>query len=166
MSEFKLLLDVDGVLNASKAGWSRAPKSGYAFALGQSWRMRWEPEVMKQITALHKHPSVEVLWATTWVEHTEQLERLFRLPALLSAASKSMDWSQKAEAALRYARQGFKVIWVDDEAIPSSGPVHEELLNLGALFVVPKSNKGLQPAHFELINAFVTKTLDSIPRLD
>ena len=71
---FTLLLDVDGVLNANKAGWSRAPKRGLAHAEGVSWTMRWEPKVIDRIAELNRRPDLEVIWATTWVGYTDGLE--------------------------------------------------------------------------------------------
>lgn len=144
------LLDVDGVINASKAGWSAAPNSGWAFANGNSWRMRWSPQLMERIRKVHQQPSVTILWATTWVGHTDQLERLFKLPALLSAGPTGMDVVDKQTAALEILESGRRLIWTDDEAIPLtwfSG--HDRLL------IRPKPNRGLRPEHLDLIDNFV-----------
>lgn len=150
-----ILLDVDGVLNASKAGWSRAPSKGWAYASGQSWKMQYEPQVMAKLRALHSDPAVRILWATTWVGDTDQLEYLFKLPALLSAGATSMSISDKQKAALEVARAGDKVIWIDDQAIPLSGAIYEELILADALLIRPASNRGLRPEHFDKIDAFV-----------
>ncbi|KUL32677.1 hypothetical protein [Actinoplanes awajinensis] len=37
------LLDVDGVLNANRPGWSAAPRRGMAYAGGTGFLMRWAP---------------------------------------------------------------------------------------------------------------------------
>jgi phosphoglycolate phosphatase-like HAD superfamily hydrolase len=154
----KILLDVDGVLNASNSGWSRAPKSGNAFADGNSWRMRWEPEVMDRITKLNNTPNIEVLWATTWVGHTRQLENLFKLPALLSAGSRAMSIDDKQTAALEIITTSTdRLIWIDDQAIPLSGDLYDQLIKEygRVLLIRPASSRGLRPEHFDQIDKFV-----------
>jgi hypothetical protein len=155
MIQFKLLLDFDGVLNASKAGWSRAPVTRYVRYNYEFVKVRWEPQVIEKLVVLNSHPAVEVLWATTWVGNTDQLEDLLRLPALRSAAPRSMEWDDKGRAAVDFVRQGYKVIWVDDEAIPGYGPTYDELVAHDALLVRPRSSRGLRPEHFDEIWNYV-----------
>ena len=154
---FTLLLDVDGVLNASKAGWSRAPKRGFAHAEGVSWTMRWEPKVIDKIAELNRRPDLEVIWATTWVGHTDGLERLFGLPHLLSAGSRAMSVEDKQQAALNVlAYPQAKLIWVDDVAIPTSGDLYDKLTQDGrSLLIAPNPSRGLRPGDFDKIDAFV-----------
>lgn len=144
------LLDVDGVINASKAGWSAPPYSGWAYANSDSWRMRWSPQLIERIRKVHNTGRVEILWATTWVGYTAQLERLFKLPALLSAGAMSMSVEDKQTAALEVLDSGRRLIWTDDEAIPYSWfSDHDRLL------IRPRSNRGLRPEHLDLIDNFV-----------
>lgn len=152
------LLDVDGVLNASKAGWSAAPKTGYAYANGESWKMRWSPALMARIHNVHNTGLVEILWATTWVGHTDQLERLFRLPAFNSARPQSMSTPYKRMAAEDVVDSGRKLIWTDDEAIPSAGAVHFKLVAHSSLLIAPKPNKGLRSEHLDEIDKFVIES--------
>lgn len=153
-----VLLDVDGVLNASRAGWSRAPRKGYAYAEGTAWKMQWEPEVMAKLRALNNNPSVRVLWATTWVGHTDQLEKLFRLPALLSAGATSMSHLDKLAAAMEVLHSGDKLVWIDDEAIPPTGKIYDWVAEDKALLLSPKSSRGLRPEDFDKIDAFVLRS--------
>jgi hypothetical protein len=150
-----ILLDVDGVLNAPKAGWSRAPSKGWAYAQGQSWKMQYEPQVMAKLRALNSQPAVRILWATTWVGDTEQLEYLFKLPALLSAGLTSMSISDKQKAAAEVVASGDDLIWIDDQAIPLSGELWEKLISAKALLIRPKPSRGLRPEDFDKIDAFV-----------
>jgi hypothetical protein len=150
-----ILLDVDGVLNAPKAGWSRAPSKGWAYAQGRSWKMQYEPQVMAKLRALNSNPVVRVLWATTWVGDTDQLEQLFKLPALLSAGATSMSIRDKQDAAREIVRSGEQLIWIDDEAIPLGGELWTELLEAKALLIRPASSRGLRPEDFDKIDAFV-----------
>lgn len=154
-----ILLDVDGVLNASKAGWSRAPKRGYAYAQGQSWKMCWEPQVIRKLHALYKHPAVTILWATTWVGDTDGLERLFGLPHFNSAASTSMNISAKRDAAEILVDLGHDVIWIDDEAIPLDGALLSKLIRSEALLIRPHPGRGLRPSHFDEIDNYLADRL-------
>jgi hypothetical protein len=154
---FTFLLDVDGVLNANKAGWSRAPRKGLAHAEGISWTMRWEPKAIDKIAELNRRPDLEVIWATTWVGHTDGLERLFGLPALLSAGSRAMSVEDKQQAALNVlADPKAKLIWADDVAVPDSGELYDKLTQDGrSLLIKPHPTRGLRPEDFDKIDAFV-----------
>lgn len=152
-----MLLDVDGVLNASRAGWSRAPRSGYAYANNQAWKMRWEPEVMSRLAVLNRREDLKVYWATTWVGHTPQLEGLFKLPGFALAAPTTMDPSMKLAAALKVVRSNDKLIWVDDEAIPYRGEDYKELMSNDALLISPHPSRGLRLGHFEQIENYLDR---------
>jgi hypothetical protein len=48
------------------------------------------------------------------------------------------------------------LIWTDDVAIPTSGPVRDELTAAGrALLIAPIPSRGLQPEDLEAIDAFL-----------
>lgn len=151
------LLDIDGVINASKAGWSAAPKSGYAYADGNAWKMRWSPQLIERIHRVHNTGLVEILWATTWVGHTDGLERLFRLPAFNSARLESMSVPYKRLAAEDVVDSGRKLIWTDDEAIPSAGAVHFKLVAHDSLLIAPKPSKGLRSTDLDEIDRYVLR---------
>lgn len=151
------LLDVDGVINASKAGWSAAPKSGYAYANEQSWKMRWSPQLISRIIKVHNTGLVDILWATTWVGDTDGLERLFGLPAFNSARSTSMSVPHKRLAAEDVVDSGRKLIWTDDQAIPHAGSLHFKLTAFDSLLIAPKPNRGLRPEHLDEIDSYVLK---------
>ena len=50
-----LLLDVDGCINANKAGWSRAPRSKQVWSPSdrREYRIRWEPKLVSEIRRIH-----------------------------------------------------------------------------------------------------------------
>ncbi len=150
-------LDVDGVINASRAGWSAAPKSGWAYANGQQWRMRWSPQLIQRIIEVHNTGSVEIKWATTWVGYTDQLQKLFRLPDLISAGSESMSVSMKRQAAEDVVDSGRKLIWTDDVAVPIEGALLFKLEAFNSLLIRPKSNRGLRPEHLDMIDEYVLR---------
>ncbi len=126
-----------------------------AYYKGTGWPVKWSPALMARIRSIHLSGSVEILWATSWCGYTDQLERLFRLPALDSVYSMSMDNETKLAAAENVVESGRKLIWTDDEAIPFQGPVYDKLMYHGSLLIAPKPNKGLRPEHLDQIDNFM-----------
>lgn len=155
------LLDIDGVINASKAGWSSAPFSGNAYYKGHSYRMRWAPQLIQRIIKVHQTGAVEILWATSWCGYTDQLEQLFKLPALGSAYSMRMYGDMKESAALEVIASGNRLIWTDDEFVPTSGQLYDTLTaNGNGLLIRPKANRGLRPEHLDQIDSFVLGSIN------
>ena len=154
------LLDVDGVLNANRPGWGAAPRYRMAYIRGEGWRIRWAPKLMARIRQLAT--DVEIQWATTWIGATAQLETMFELPHFASAYSAPAPRyagfgpshaSLKLDAAARALTEGRRLIWTDDDAIPPPWLAREDL-GARALFIAPKPNRGLQPAHLDAIEEF------------
>lgn len=158
------LLDVDGVINASRPGWGGAPRSGTAYSGVNAYRMRWAPALLDCIRALHRAGSVEIRWCSTWCAEIEQVERLLALPRLTRAWSDHLSADAAATAKLAAARdvltRGRRLIWTDDVEVPTSGPVHDELTRGGrALLIAPSPNRGLQPEHMDVIEAFISTSM-------
>jgi hypothetical protein len=158
------LLDVDGVLNVARPGWGRPPRQGRAVALGVSYQLRWAPGLVDRIVRLHKSGTVEVRWATTWVDHIGEIERLLRLPAFppaftgLGAAPFATAPDAKLAVALGVVEfEQRPLIWTDDDSIPTSGPILERLAvsGLPVLLVAPDPLHGLQPEHLRAIEEFL-----------
>lgn len=120
--------------------------------------MRWAPQLIARMRGLMlTHPSLRIVWATSWCGATEQLEQLFKLPALSSAASTRMEGSHKYKAALDVVNSGNKLIWTDDEFVPEFGPWYDELTKYNSsLLIRPKPNKGLRPEHLDNIERFLS----------
>jgi hypothetical protein len=150
------LLDVDGVINVRKPGWHAAPHHGRAFAEGTAWPMRWAPALTARIRRLHSSGVVEVRWCSTWCAWSDQLERLFRLPALACAFTTTVDApAAKLAAARAVLAGGDHLIWTDDDEVPAGGPLLDELTATGrALLIRPDARRGLTPAHLDEIEAF------------
>jgi hypothetical protein len=144
------LLDFDGVINASKAGWSAQPFSGSVYANGNSWRIRWSPQLVQRISRVHKLEHVRIMWASSWCGHTSRLEQLIKLPPLLSAASTQMSNGSKLRAAQQVLDDGARLVWTDDEAIPLEWHSTED-----KLLIRPRASRGLRPEHLDLIDKFV-----------
>ena len=75
------LLDVDGVLNASRAGWGGPPRRAQVLADGECWKLHWAVEVVNFVRDAQLRGLAEVRWATTWVPWAATLEALWELPA-------------------------------------------------------------------------------------
>jgi hypothetical protein len=152
-----LLLDVDGVLNASRAGWSAPPRSGWATSNDVWYRMRWEPRLMVRLRLLLDAGSLEIRWATSWVGDTDRLEVLFDLPHLPSAWDPATPVpnidAAKRGAATTLAAAGRRVIWVDDEAFVGWDG-RAGLEDAGHLLIAPRSGRGLRPEDMDRIEEF------------
>ncbi|MGW0434126.1 hypothetical protein ACWDV4_16500 [Micromonospora sp. NPDC003197] len=159
------LLDVDGVVNAPRPGWSAAPHRAKVWSPTDRYEyvLRWAPALVERIRALHLARTVEVRWCTTWCPDADQLERLWRFPPLDRALPEcpvpkgEHNWPLKLDAARRVLASGRRLIWTDDEAIPVDGPARDELTSDGrALLVAPSSRHGLQPDDLTAIEVFLT----------
>jgi hypothetical protein len=157
------LLDVDGVVNANKPGWSAAPRQSNAYADGQSHRMRWAPALVDRIRSLHRSGTVEVRWCTTWCPWADQLERMLALPPLVRTLTAEQVVSPRVSlpAKLAVALEVMLVerrplIWTDDEAVPQGGPNRDllEAAGMPMLLVAPRMSRGLQRADLDAIEAF------------
>ncbi len=99
---------------------------------------------------------MRIVWATSWCGYTTQLEQLFKLPALPSAASTRMEGSDKYRAALKVVESGKKLIWTDDEFTPDFGPWYDELTKFNSsLLIRPSPRRGLRSTDLDLIDSFV-----------
>lgn len=161
------LLDVDGVLNAHRPGWGGSFAEGAARAGGGQFWIRWSPELVRRLVAIHGTGTVEVRWATTWVPWIVEIEHLLGLP------SWSVAWDGPHEGAgtpavptpLRKVRTALQVvelerrplIWTDDDAIPTRGPEHARIVtaDVPCLLIRPASRAGLQPTDLDAIEAFL-----------
>jgi hypothetical protein len=153
------LLDVDGVINASKAGWSAMPSRTNISDGAREYRISWAPALLDRIRSLNSSGAAEIRWCTTWCPWADQLERLFRLPTLARALTGEIPRGGgnelKLAAALRVLAEGRRLIWTDDTAIPQSGPAYDALTESGrALLIAPSPRRGLRPEHMDAIEAF------------
>jgi len=155
------LLDVDGVLNASRAGWGGPPTSRSIVAFDTTWRMRFSPSLIAGIRGLAAAPLVEIRWATTWAGHIPDLSRVFALPEFAPAfpmpdgrPTQDLIAPLKLAAALAVVESGRRLIWTDDDAIPDAGPDRDRLDAAGALLIAPKPSRGLRPEHLDAIAAY------------
>lgn len=157
------LLDVDGVLNATKPGWGAAPLTRTVYADAVAFHMRFAPALLRRLRELHHAGAVEVRWATTWVDHIDQITGLMGLPSWQCAFT--LAGTGRDAAAAKYAAamdvvqtERRRLIWTDDEAIPADGThAHRRLTAAGpsVLLIRPAANRGLRPEHLDRIEAFL-----------
>ncbi len=167
------LLDVDGVLNADRPGWSAAPRSRKltvpyveprtGFTTFQTFRLRWAPMLITRIKQLHAAGRAELRWCTTWCPEADQLERLWGFPPLARAWTEDLYGFRAVEAKRAAAREvlaaGRRLIWTDDDAFPRTGELVDELTAGGrALLIKPDGRRGLQPADMDDIETFTGAT--------
>ncbi len=156
------LLDVDGVLNVRQPGWSAAPfhATVYSHYDRNEYRLRWAPALLDRVRAVHRQRAAEIRWCTTWCPEIDTIEHALSLPSFPSALPTGgplpkglKTWALKIEAARAVLRSGRRLIWTDDE-IPSSGPLHDDLEQAGALTICTSEKRGLQPEDMNLIEAY------------
>lgn len=156
------LLDVDGVINASRPAWGVQPASRVVAGIGGDFKIRWARELATRIVRLHRSGVVEVRWCTSWCPVADRLEMLFGFPSfermLTLEDTKTVPalTAAKQREALRVVSSGRSLVWTDDEAIPRSGPVFDALAASGvsAHLVIPKPRRGLTPADLRGIEEF------------
>lgn len=156
------LLDVDGVLNASRSGWSAPPRTVTAYADGRAFRLRFETKLLMRIKAVHDSGRAEVRWATTWCDHAAELHRVlpfgpFEVAFGKRPISKTYD-EQKIDAALGVLDAGDRLIWTDDSVVPIARRAYPQFdraeMREQALLIAPHSSRGLRPEHMDEIEAF------------
>lgn len=154
------LLDIDGVINANKPGWSAAPRR----VRRAGFVVRWAPALIERIRDLRRTGAVEIRWASTWCGFPEQLEELgsrigLRLDPAFTDRPASKTWAEmKAESAVAVLAAGNRLIWTDDDEAgiaPDFYPAIADAVRDGrALLIAPRPNRGLQRGHMDRIAEF------------
>jgi len=158
------LLDVDGVVNAFRAGWSTAPRRVQVWSTADNYdyRIRYEPRLIDAIRDIHEGGRAEVTWCTTWCSEADLLEAEFGLPALPRAFTERFTGEAASQAKVAAAREviaaGRRLIWTDDVEID----VHAEecapwVADGRALVIAPNPSRGLRPKHLDQIEEFLKR---------
>ena len=158
------LLDVDGVLNASRPGWGKPPVTRVAYADGLGYKIRFAVGLCTWLRRLHAGGRVDIRWATTWVDEIDQIEKAMRLPSWPCAFSLKAPEAdgdvEKYRAAIRVVEvERRPLIWTDDAAIPADGSLAYARLTAPGVplhIARPQLNRGLQPADLVAIEAFLS----------
>jgi len=161
------LLDVDGVLNATRPSWGTAPFRAYAHAGGHEWRMTWAPKLIHRILELHRSGEVEIRWCSTWCNDAAEVERIMHLPKFPPAfvvPDGGYVGDLKLAAARAVLADDCRLIWTDDDETPTCGPIYDELTAGGrGLLIAPNPRRGLQPPDLDAIEEFLAAGRDRKP---
>lgn len=155
------LLDVDGVINATKPGWSEAPFRDTATSDGREYVIRWAPSLMNRIRHLAATRAVEIRWCTTWCADAHELENIFKLPTLGRAFTQSVTTREEAKDAKLAAvndalTTGRRVIWTDDIEVPLFGDLFAGFIDAGKLLLIaPNARQGISPEEMDVIEKFI-----------
>jgi hypothetical protein len=147
-----------------------------------TWPIWFSPELMADISALHRAGAVDIHWLTTWShEANEELRELLRLPAF-AVAGTSPDRATPGDAArtthgevaghaapdpltgawwkfdvvrdIVAGQPGRRIVWTDDDlrAVPDVQEWMRE--HTTCLLVAPDMHEGLTPSHLDEIRRF------------
>jgi hypothetical protein len=146
------LLDVDGVLNATRPGWGGPGLARHVSVDGCTLKLRWEPKAIGCVRLLHMAGVVEVRWCTTWCPWAGTLEALWHLPTLERtwAEPQPDTWEAKLAAAQAMLDSGRRLVWTDDDLTAGDLPD----VDGRALLIRPLPRRGLRPEHLHEIEQF------------
>jgi hypothetical protein len=158
------LLDVDGVVNAFRAGWYTAPRlvQVHSAADDYDYRIRYEPRLVEAIRRVHEDGRAEVTWCSTWCSDAAALEDALGLPALPRAFTEPVKGAAacaaKLDAARRVVAAGRRLVWTDDvEVGHHAGDCAIWAANGTALAVGPNGSRGLRPRDLRRIDEFLAR---------
>lgn len=159
------LLDVDGVINATRPGWGAAPRKRdvWSSSSNQSFILRWAPPLITRIQRIQRDGLAEIRWCTTWCCDADALETLWSLPPLSRAFTDPINGREasmaKLAAACQVLAEGRRLVWTDDAEVPTSGETYDRLTFDGqALLIAPHPSRGLQPEDMDRIETFLKET--------
>lgn len=172
----RILLDVDGVLNAV----TRFPDSDqwtdWCTKKCMGYNITYSPTVGQRLLALAQRPGVELIWLTTWEHNANRwIGPLFGWPTFpvldrhdihegtsgLLVADQT--WWKYVEARALYEADEVPFVWVDDDLVWNwDGAVDwVKSLNDAALAISPGTSYGLTPTLVDEVEKFVVeKTTD------
>ncbi len=176
-----LLLDVDGVVNASRAGWQRQPYRTRVSVDGIEYKIRWEPQVVDFFWELYNNNLVEIRWLTTWGIHANKiLAPAISMPQGLYAymppqrptrphpwvkgevvsGNLPHDW-KLSHALTVITKEQRPLIWIDDEAvhIVSRKKIAKVENRIPSLLINPQPSRGIRLEHTQMVKEFVNSLL-------
>jgi hypothetical protein len=151
------LLDVDGVINATRPGWGATPRKQ------RVWSKSSKCEFTR-IQRIHRDGLAEIRWCTTWCCDAEVLENQWHLPEMGRSFVEPINGYAASVAKLAAARQvladGCRLVWTDDAEVSQPGnDLHDELTAGGqALLIAPRESRGLQPDDLDRIETFLMES--------
>jgi hypothetical protein len=171
------LLDIDGVLNAM----SEAPnpqslrmgtaKQKYLKTNSGTFRLRVNNYLVDFINRMHESELVEIRWCTTWSDEAVSVfAPAFGFPEFSVGARPGWesgrfdDYNWKPNAARGVIRDGRRLIWTDDEAIPEGFSEEIAPYSFGHLLIFPNEKVGLTLENCESIEKFILRSADEMKK--
>lgn len=155
----RILLDVDGVLNAMKTKGQHW--NDWRSATIGKFQIDWSETVAMAIRDLADTPGVEVMWLTTWEDDAnEEISPRLGLPTFPVAGTMPSDnrqgWWKLDHARALWKSDGIPFAWLDDD-LNFDSEARRFVGGLGddALAVMPKEDDGLTVDDLLAIRAFV-----------
>ncbi|GAA2537509.1 hypothetical protein GCM10010435_00660 [Winogradskya consettensis] len=162
-AEAVLLLDVDGVVNAFRAGWYAAPRivQVYSTADAYDYRIRYEPALIDWLRRLHESGRAEVTWCSTWCSDAAALGDALGLRGLPRAFTEPVTGEEaslaKFTAAQDVITSGRRLVWVDDVEVHTyAGKCAPWTATGRALLVGPNPSRGLRTRDLRRIESFLS----------
>lgn len=152
-----LAMDFDGVVNSPRPRWPDKPQKKHVRTPIGEYLITWAPGLRNELKALSKHPSLQLVWLTSWGPEIGIIEALMGLPTFPRAIETLIP--SNAVPAVKHAviaeiqASGRPYIWCDDEEAEQST---ESGKHADRLEIRPKPKHGLTPGDLERIWAFVT----------
>jgi hypothetical protein len=156
----RLLLDVDGVLNAvcpvRPFVWDN-----YQQDVVMGFTITYSPTVAEFLRGLPEH--VEVQWLTTWTDRANRyISPLLDLPQYIVAGQilqPQATWWKLAVARDFWEADQTPFIWLDDDIAFDSEAVEwlSTLSNEDYLAISPWTEEGLTAEHLDLVTAFIER---------
>jgi hypothetical protein len=157
----RVLLDVDGVLNAVPGmtddwdDWQQGQATGF--------RITWSPTVVSFIRRLAETPGVEVAWLSTWAElANKHLCSLLDLPQCLVAGAppwrEEHGWWKLDVARRLWDQTQTPFVWIDDDlgdGYDGGAAAWIGSLNGDGIGIRPDLRRGLTPRLINAIEEFV-----------
>jgi hypothetical protein len=163
-----VLLDVDGVLNATRRdlpeGWRRGTFNGFVLS--------WDSTVTARLRAWHESGRVELQWLTTWATDADRLlaepmglPRGLRVHARDDAAPTGFAgsfgarlgwWKLAVAREVAAAEPDRRIVWIDDDLAVQATDTGEWLAaHPHVLVVAPDLVRGLTHEHLDEVEAWL-----------
>jgi hypothetical protein len=175
MTNVRMLIDVDGVLNAVCNQHYPEDWGDWKSQIADGFPISYSPEMGRRLNALATTEGVEPIWLTTWGEQAnEHIAPLFGwdhwrvLPKEGLLKMKFSGWADYSDtgwwkfdrARDLYYRDVVPFVWVDDDFGPFDAGAADWAESVGALTIRPNSYTGISEAQMDEIETFVYSHLD------
>lgn len=165
-TKVRILLDVDGVLNAVDI-WDPPDWDNWLIKECNGFNILHSLDMGERIAELNAVDGVEILWLTTWeLEANKWIAPLFGWPNFYLAGQRDFstmerwNWWKFPLAKALWDKDQTPFVWLDDD-LKWEQPALDWLDEVGddALGISPDTNAGLTVAHMEQIEQFVASKL-------